>query len=537
MTCIVAAFIIIATAAMFYYHPGGAIPVDSAAEAAAAHGRRHDHAQSPTGPMGAGAVCHRPVRRRPAGRLCISLSTSWAVGEVCGWAHSLNKSVREAPWFYVVYLGMLISAGLAVLLTTEPVQNSITQFVQVVAVTLLPAALTFLILLLNDKQLMGEYVNTRWENIANWAIVLFVIVDFHGLRSFRPFRLRGSQRCRHVHAVQSIRESSVRLAAAGKDFRFHYFSQLVGRPVCQGNINHRLGKLTDIVFRLSEPYPEAVGLYLEHGWGKPTEFIPFSRLIKIDDDAIFVQPPESGDKYPPFVDQAGWLMLDEHLMGKTILDMDGRRTEVVNDIHLLESKGRMVLVHVDISFNGFLRRWGLGRLHLLKDVLHFLEVRATALAGRRDGHGPRFAQRHASADPRAAQRGPGRRPGGTSRRGAAGRLLGVGFGEGGRDAHGGRTAGPAADHLEPAGRAGPDDPGRDVGAAIGRLVLGLAARRQDAAPAAAPARPGPADRGHSLAARGDGPRLDVVAVRDGRQGRQRAADDPAAPQLPTTTTT
>lgn len=71
---------------------------------------------------------------------------------------------------------MLISAGLAVLLTSEPVQNSITQFVQVVAVTLLPAALTFLILLLNNKELMGEYANTRWENIANWAIVLFVIV-------------------------------------------------------------------------------------------------------------------------------------------------------------------------------------------------------------------------------------------------------------------------------------------------------------------------------------------------------------------------
>jgi CBS domain-containing protein len=157
--------------------------------------------------------------------------------------------------------------------------------------------------------------------------------------------------------------------SAGKDFRFYYFSQLVGRPVCQGTISHRLGKLTDIIFRLCEPYPEAVGLYLAHGWGKPTEFIPFNRLVKIDDDAIFVQPPENGDHYPPFVDQAGWLMLDEHLMGKTILDMDGRRTEVVNDIHLLESKGRMVLVHVDISFNGFLRRWGLGRLHLLKDVL------------------------------------------------------------------------------------------------------------------------------------------------------------------------
>ena len=54
-------------------------------------------------------------------------------------------------------------------------------------------------------------------------------------------------------------------------------------------------------------------------------------------------------------------------MGKTILDMDGRRTEVVNDVHLLESKGRMVVVHVDISFNGFLRKWGLGWIHSIKD--------------------------------------------------------------------------------------------------------------------------------------------------------------------------
>ena len=61
------------------------------------------------------------------------------------------------------------------------------------------------------------------------------------------------------------------------------------------------------------------------------------------------------------------MLLNEHLMGKTILDMDGRRTEVVNDVHLLESKGRMVIVHVDISFNGFLRKWGLGWFHSIKD--------------------------------------------------------------------------------------------------------------------------------------------------------------------------
>ena len=110
------------------------------------------------------------------GALCISLSTSWAVGEIFGWAHSLNKSVREAPWFYAVYLLMLLSSGVVTLISSEDVQNKITIFVQVVAVTLLPAALTFLILLLNDKPLMGEYVNTRWQNFVNWSIVIFVIV-------------------------------------------------------------------------------------------------------------------------------------------------------------------------------------------------------------------------------------------------------------------------------------------------------------------------------------------------------------------------
>ena len=150
--------------------------------------------------------------------------------------------------------------------------------------------------------------------------------------------------------------------AAGKDFASSISPSCWAVPICAGKISNRLGKLTDLVFRLSEPYPEAVGIYVEHGWGKPTELIPWDRVVKIDDDAVFVQPPESGEQYPPFVDQPGWMLLNEHLMGKTILDMDGRRTEVVNDVHLLESKGRMVIVHVDISFNGFLRKWGLGWL-------------------------------------------------------------------------------------------------------------------------------------------------------------------------------
>jgi CBS domain-containing protein len=154
-----------------------------------------------------------------------------------------------------------------------------------------------------------------------------------------------------------------------KDFQTFWFSELLKRRISAGKINNKLGKLTDLVFRLNEPYPEAVGIYLAHGWGKSTEFIPWDRVVKIESDAVFVKPPEDANAYPPFVDQPGWLLVNQHLMGRTILDMDGRRIEVVNDVHLLMSRGRMLIVHVDISFNGFLRQWGLRGVRWIKDQL------------------------------------------------------------------------------------------------------------------------------------------------------------------------
>jgi len=156
-------------------------------------------------------------------------------------------------------------------------------------------------------------------------------------------------------------------AAGAPPFEFLFFSELVGRRVCAGKIRDKIGTLSDLVVSVSEHYPEAVGLYLEHGWGKPTEFVPWARVRRLDDDAIFVEPAEGGGPYPPFVDQPGWILLEHHLVGRTVLDTDGRRIEAVNDVHLLSSGGRLAVVHVDTSFNGFLRRWGLGRLRLLKD--------------------------------------------------------------------------------------------------------------------------------------------------------------------------
>jgi len=154
----------------------------------------------------------------------------------------------------------------------------------------------------------------------------------------------------------------------GGSYRVLHFSELLRRPVCAGKINDRIGKLTDLVFHLVEPYPVVMGIYIEHGWGKPTEFVPWEKVRRIEDDAIFIEPAQQG-AYPPFVDQPRWILVDQHLMGRTILDMDGRRSEVVNDVLLVERMGRLFIADVDISFNGFLRRIGFGKFSWTKDRL------------------------------------------------------------------------------------------------------------------------------------------------------------------------
>ncbi|MGB8064962.1 MAG: divalent metal cation transporter [Candidatus Sulfotelmatobacter sp.] len=126
------------------------------------------------------------------GAICISLASSWAFGEVFGWAHSLNHKVKEAPWFYAYYFFDLLLAGTVVLIPHAPLVL-ITLFVQVIAVTLLPAALVFLILLLNNEETMGQYKNTWFQNVANIGIVVVIIVisTLYGISAIFPKILGG----------------------------------------------------------------------------------------------------------------------------------------------------------------------------------------------------------------------------------------------------------------------------------------------------------------------------------------------------------
>ena len=121
------------------------------------------------------------------GAICIALTSSWAFGEVFGWAHSLNYRVKEAAWFYIFFAVGLTSAAAIVLIPGAPLVL-ITLFVQVVAVTLLPAALVFLIILLNNEEIMGKYKNTLFDNIANITIVACIIIlsTLYGISTLFP---------------------------------------------------------------------------------------------------------------------------------------------------------------------------------------------------------------------------------------------------------------------------------------------------------------------------------------------------------------
>jgi Mn2+/Fe2+ NRAMP family transporter len=108
------------------------------------------------------------------GTTAISLASAWAYGEVRGWEHSLHKKLWEAPGFYATYVACVGAAAGIVLIPRVPLQLVIIS-VQVFAGLILPSAIIFLQLLLNDRELLGErWVNRPWNNVINWTIIVIL---------------------------------------------------------------------------------------------------------------------------------------------------------------------------------------------------------------------------------------------------------------------------------------------------------------------------------------------------------------------------
>lgn len=128
------------------------------------------------------------------GTTAVSLSSAWAYGEVKGWPHSLHKKFKEAPGFYTVYVTCVGIAAAVVLIPKAPLQLIIVG-VQVLAGVILPSAIIFLQLLLNDKELLGEeFVNRPWNNVINWSIiiVLFILSFVLALQVAMPSLFHGA---------------------------------------------------------------------------------------------------------------------------------------------------------------------------------------------------------------------------------------------------------------------------------------------------------------------------------------------------------
>src|SRR5579864_4408881 len=105
----------------------------------------------------------------------LPISTAYAVCEGLGFESGLDKKFHEAPVFYWLYT-LLIVFGAGVLLVPRLPLVYVTVLSQVANGIVLPFVLIFILLLTNDREIMGEYVNSRGFNIVAWTTVVVMIV-------------------------------------------------------------------------------------------------------------------------------------------------------------------------------------------------------------------------------------------------------------------------------------------------------------------------------------------------------------------------
>jgi len=109
------------------------------------------------------------------GANAIGLATTYAIGDAMGRRHSLHWKVTEAPLFYGGY-AFLLAVSAAVAFSPDHILGLVTQGVQALAGVLLPSATVFLVLLCNDRAVLGPWVNTVRQNIIAWSIVWSLVL-------------------------------------------------------------------------------------------------------------------------------------------------------------------------------------------------------------------------------------------------------------------------------------------------------------------------------------------------------------------------
>ena len=109
------------------------------------------------------------------GACAVSLSSAYALGDVFSVKHSLHRGPRDAKAFYAVYAG-LIAVAAAIVLTPGAPLGLLTNAVQTLAGVLLPSATVFLLLLCNDREVLGPWANGRASNLVTGAVIAALVV-------------------------------------------------------------------------------------------------------------------------------------------------------------------------------------------------------------------------------------------------------------------------------------------------------------------------------------------------------------------------
>ena len=109
------------------------------------------------------------------GAAAVGLSTSYALGDVLGLHHSLHRRPSEAKAFYAIFYGLLLASAVIVVIPGSPL-GLLTEGVQTLAGVLLPSATVFLLLLCNDRGVLGPWVNGRRMNVFSGVVIAILVM-------------------------------------------------------------------------------------------------------------------------------------------------------------------------------------------------------------------------------------------------------------------------------------------------------------------------------------------------------------------------
>ncbi len=104
----------------------------------------------------------------------LPLATAFYVCEAFGFEAGIDKKWNEAKEFYILYTGILIVGAAIILIPNAPL-ISISLWSQVINGMLLPVVLVCMMLLVNNKKIMGKYVNKPFNNLIGWSAVIVMI--------------------------------------------------------------------------------------------------------------------------------------------------------------------------------------------------------------------------------------------------------------------------------------------------------------------------------------------------------------------------